>query len=86
MQKDWVSYKGDQLKRPEDIEGFNILTDEQKTLFQSFLSNFYNRWEFPERHIPISVRFENSKKDGNYLRVEFESGDWLHVKSSSIWY
>lgn len=54
-------------------------------MFSEFLANFYQAWEFPERHIPISVRPAYDEGVGEYLRVEFDQM-WLHVKSPTVWF
>jgi hypothetical protein len=81
-----LSYKGDELKDPEKVRGFNLLSDFNKELFRQFIVNFYNAWEFPERHVPIKVALKRDKFNGTYIRVDFKSGDWYHVKGPYTWY
>lgn len=83
---EWVSYKGDPLTKPENVKGFNHLNDADKLLFSRFLKNFYERWEFPEEHLPISVRKDWDKANGHFLRVCFHNNRWLHVKDTTTWY
>ncbi|WP_242833094.1 hypothetical protein [Desulfosporosinus acidiphilus] len=58
----------------------------QQQLLESFLDNFYKRWSYSERHIPVKVAATWDKGSGNYVKVDFEDGMWLHVKDSNTWY
>lgn len=82
---EWISYKGDTLTAPEDVAGYNKLSEENKKLFITFLKNFYKAWEYPEQHIPVKVCFKKDKANGAYLRVDFEK-EWFHVKGPNTWY
>ncbi|AFM43000.1 hypothetical protein Desaci_4138 [Desulfosporosinus acidiphilus SJ4] len=86
LAKKFMSYKGDRLTNPESVKGFEKLTNDQQQLFESFLSNFYKRWEYPERHIPVNVAATWDKSSGKYLRVDFKDGQWFHVKGPNTWY
>lgn len=81
---EWVSYKGNVLKSPEQVAGYNKLSEDTKKLFVAFLRNFYKVWEYPEEHVPVKVVFKKDK-DGAYLRVDF-NGEWYHVKGPTTWY
>lgn len=78
-----LSYKGDVLTEPEEVKGYNKLNAEHKKLFEKFLKNYYEVWEFPEEHLPIKVRYVTGRE--SYLRVDFKSG-WLHVLSQTCWF
>lgn len=82
---EWVSYKGDTLTAPEDVVGYNKLSEECKKLFRVFLENFYKVWEYPEDHVPVRVAFKKDRANGSYLRVDF-NGEWYHVKGPTTWY
>ncbi|HWP96260.1 MAG TPA: hypothetical protein VN426_05375 [Syntrophomonadaceae bacterium] len=79
-----ISYKGDVLTGPAEVNGYEKLDEKQKILFEKFLRNFYGAWEFPENHRPVKVRYIVDKIP--YLRVDFEKGGWLHIQSPTIWY
>ncbi|MEN6463064.1 MAG: hypothetical protein ABFC94_17060 [Syntrophomonas sp.] len=79
-----VSYKGDVLTGPSEVDGYKQLDEEQKILFANFLRKFYGAWEFPEKHQPIKVRYVEDEIP--YLRVDFAEGEWLHIQSPMIWY
>lgn len=79
----WISYKGDKLAAPEDVKGYETLSDKQKNLFNGFLKNYYKAWEYPEDHLPVKVKFIDKE---NYLKVEFCNKEWLHVTNTNIWY
>lgn len=81
----WTSYKGDGLTKPEEVEGYDKLSEEHKKLFTAFLRNFYNAWEHPEEHIPTKVCLRKDKANGSYLKVDF-TNEWVHVKGPNTWY
>lgn len=82
---EWISYKGDTLTAPEDVAGYNKLSEDHKKLLSEFLKNFYKAWDYPEDHLPTKVTFKKDKVEGAYLRVDF-NGEWYHVKSPNTWY
>lgn len=69
------------LKNADQISGFSNLSEHNKQLFTTFLKNFYAAWEYPERWIPKKVSYA-----GEYLRVDFKNGIWLHVLDVNTWY
>jgi hypothetical protein len=77
---EWTSYKGDALTPPEQIKGFNKLSEEHKKLFRAFLKNWYKALGEPEDHQPVKVTFLKT-----YLRVDFK-GEWYHVTGTNTWY
>jgi len=79
-----ISYKGDVLAGPSEVDGYEQLDEEQKILFANFLRNFYGAWEFPEKHQPIKVYYVEDENP--YLRVDFAKGEWLHIQSPTVWY
>lgn len=81
---EWISYKGDALTAPEDVKGYNKLSEENKKLFTAFLNNFYKAWGEPEDHQPVKVKFVKDRS-GPYLRVDF-NGEWFHVTGPNTWY
>ncbi|AFM40400.1 hypothetical protein Desaci_1377 [Desulfosporosinus acidiphilus SJ4] len=85
-EKQWLSHKGKRLPQPKKVEGFEKLTTEQQELFTAFLDRFYRGWEFPEEHCPVNVAATWDEGSGNYLRVDFKDGMWLHVKDPRTWY
>lgn len=83
--QEWTSYKGYVLTKPEDVKGFNKLSEECKKIFAAFLKNFYKDWECPEEYVPEKVAFKKDKASGAYLRVEF-TNEWFHVTGPNSWY
>ena len=79
-----ISYKGDVLTGPAEVDGYEQLTADQKTLFKRFLRNFYGAWVFPEYHLPIKIKYVADVHP--YLRVEFKKGGWLHIITPTLWY
>jgi hypothetical protein len=73
------------LKPAHKVRGYQNLSEHDKKTFAEFLANFYRAWEFPEKHIPISVKPAYDEGAGEYLRVEFNEM-WLHVKSPTVWF
>lgn len=73
------------LKPAEEVKGYQALSEQEKRMFAEFLTNFYQAWEFPEKHIPIAVKPDFDEGAGKYLRVEFDMM-WLHVKSPTTWF
>jgi hypothetical protein len=53
--------------KTEAIKGYNKLTGEDKKVFDKFLKDFYNAWEFPEEHEFTSVRIERGYANGQKL-------------------
>lgn len=80
----WTSFRGCVLKKPDQVTGFNTLNESHRELFTAFLKNFYDRWEFPEKHQPKKVRYVNDKMP--YLRVDCSDGLWFHVLSPTRWF
>lgn len=79
-----ISYKGDVLTGPAEVDGYERLTVAQKKLFKKFLRNFYGAWEYPEKHLPIKIKYVPGKIA--YLRVDFEKGEWLHIITPWQWF
>ena len=79
-----ISYKGDVLTGPSEVEGYEQLSDQNKLLFAEFLRNFYEAWEFPENHLPVRIKYVAN--DAPNLRVDFAQGGWLHIISPTLWY
>jgi len=79
-----ISFKGDVLTWAAHVKGYEKLTDAQKLLFEKFLLNFYDAWEYPEKHQPLKVKYIEDTTA--YLRVDFTSGGWLHVLEPTQWY
>ena len=79
-----ISYKGDVLTGPAEVDGYEQLNADQRILFEEFLHNFYGAWEFPENHLPIKIQYVMDEI--SYLRVDFEKGGWLHILSPTVWY
>ena len=79
-----ISYKGDILTSPADVKGYDGLSPDQQILFDKFLNNFYQVWEFPEKHCPVKIRYVADKTP--YLRVDFADDEWLHILSPTVWF
>lgn len=86
MEDKWLSSKGVKLKAPNEVRGFEKLSNSSRQIFESFLKSFYKAWEYPEEHIPIRVAIKKDAANGVYLRVDFKDGTWLHVKGPNTWY
>ncbi len=63
------------------IKGFKKLTKEQQELFASTYAEHLASVENKERWEAVSVTWE-----GNYLKVTFRNGEWLHYTKSGLWY
>lgn len=74
------------LKLAQDVSGYSTLPDTDKQTFEAFLPRFYAGFEHPERWVPVSVRSDHDKANDEFLRIEFENEEWLHVKDSETWY
>lgn len=80
----WTSWQGCILRRPNQVAGFHKLIKNHQELFTAFLKNFYDRWEFPEKHQPKKVRYIKDKIP--YLRMDCEDGIWFHILSPTRWF
>ncbi len=77
-------YKGYILAGTADVFGYEKLSDAHKKLFEDFLNNFWAGWEFPEKHLPVKIKYV--KDEIPYLRVDFKKGSWLHIISPNQWF
>ena len=82
MKTNWLSYNGKSLISPGNVKGYNKLSEVNKQLFTSFLTNFYKVWEYPEDHQPIKVEFIGKE---NFLKATFAK-EWFHVTNANNWY
>ena len=69
------------LKDAEEMQGYKDLVIERQKLFKKFLKNFYDIWENPEKHQPVSIGL-----DRGYLKVTFEGNSSLHIIKPDQWY
>jgi len=78
----------------QTTKGYDGLTQADQRLFDKFLSNFLDRWEFPKEWQPVSVFRTKDKANGKYLRVDFtrtyydgtKRESWFHVIDENTWY
>lgn len=68
------------------IKGNDKLIDSHKILFDKFLINFYNAWEYPEDHQPLKVTFKRESANRSFLRVDCSDGSWYHIIGPNTWY
>lgn len=78
------------LVKANEVEGYEILSEENQQLFTHFLKNFYRVWEHPENFVPISVYVcsEEGKKFLKYVYTDMRTKrkEWLHVVDPDTWY
>lgn len=86
MNEEWIAYSGVQLKKPYRVEGFEVLEDEQKRVFEKFLRKFYSSWEKPEVNIPMEVSYKNNQLKVMFIRRNQEE-EYLvtEIDGSIIW-
>ncbi|MFD1363177.1 hypothetical protein [Lentibacillus salinarum] len=72
----------------ENIEGYNVLTDKQKELFDQtykahvFMMDPEMRKQHTEEHIK-EIRWNENEQ---CLRVYFDNGEWYHYSLAGEWY
>lgn len=65
------------------VEGYNKLSDDAKEVFERVYKahNSIQGNDYKEKYIPVKVEDHE-----DYLKVNFEDGEWLHYTANGEWY